>query len=348
MKRLWTKTFLVSLCLGWSSLHAAPKEIVLFNSNAELNLDISGDFKAIFNGKKDPDPFERTLHDISISYLASNKKVQNIFAMTEVRGWSRLAECDFPPLKLKFLKNMPKEDNLFYNITTLKVVTRCNNKKRLRWVNKELALYKIYEVLEPLSLKTRAFNANYRSRVSTDYNNLNGKILSSQFSFLLESSSMLGDRFKMTELEVAKYDKSKISKISLAKVNLFNLMIRNFDIEVSRKDVRNIKIMKAEDETVYGVPYDFDYSDWVRGEQIGPHNKTYGFCSDYAEVAKVAPTFIEKRDQILAMIKEQTYLNQEEKNSLTNLVSDFMKFISNNANLVEITGPAYRKRCLLD
>ncbi|MFN8370630.1 MAG: hypothetical protein U0T83_08415 [Bacteriovoracaceae bacterium] len=50
---------------------------------------------------------------------------------------------EFPPLKLKFDKNVPLTSTPFLNARKLKMVTRCNENERARWVNRELAIYKL-------------------------------------------------------------------------------------------------------------------------------------------------------------------------------------------------------------
>ncbi|MFN8370629.1 MAG: hypothetical protein U0T83_08410 [Bacteriovoracaceae bacterium] len=65
------------------------------------------------------------------------------------------------------------------------------------------------------------------------------------------------------ELNVVKLKAQYVSKSSLAKMNLFNFMIGNYDTEISMSDVRNVKLMQLSTNlrTIHAIPYDFDFAD---------------------------------------------------------------------------------------
>ncbi len=328
---------------------SADNSPILFNSDAPLNLEISGDFNTIFLDKAHTnDTTKRRLHDVSVLFNDSALNLNgNLAGKVQVRGWNRLKVCEFPPLKLKLDKNIPETGNLFSNAKKLKIVTRCNELERARWVQRELALYKLFEIVEPMSLKTRLANIIYRQRAATDFANLAGDIISDQASFLIESGAMIARRFDLVELNVIKLKAQYVSRTSLAKMNLFNFMIGNYDTEISLSDVRNVKLLqsKVSARIIHAIPYDFDFADWVRKLKVRSISKESGFCSEYEDVVKQVPAFIENKDKLLAAIQAQYYLDDLEKKTLTDIVNNFITFISSDSNLRKLTSNDFRNNC---
>ncbi len=335
--------------LSFLSTLCSAGNVKIFNSENPLNLEISADFEEVFYGRvENSDNAQRELHDSSIAYNDTDLQVNgNTLAQIKVRGWNRLRSCDFPSLELKIEKKGSTTGTPFSGVKKLKAVTRCNERERARWVNRELALYKLYEIIEPLSLRTRLTNIKLRQRSKEDLLNLGGNIISQQDSFLIESMEMLERRLNLIELNVYKINPKVISKTSLTKMNLFNYMIGNYDVEISNKSLRNVKLMQSPTSltTIHAIPFDFDYADWVRKLRTRSPIARYGFCSNYEDVVKQIPLFIQNKDKMVNLINNQSYLLENEKKAYISALLKFMDFISKDSNVRMITSPEFRENC---
>ncbi len=317
----------------------------LFQNDKLINIEISGDMKAIRKGRHES-YLKRAYHPITI--VEKNGVVDPataIIAEMQVRGDNRLKKCDFPPLKINLKKDVNMNTSIFKGAKKVKMVTQCDKKEKAIWVNRELLIYKIYETLSPLSFKTKPANVVFRDRSSYDYTNLNGAIYDTQFTFMLENASQVGKRNgNLFKLEVNEYDQSLVDRFELSKIFLFHYLVGEHDMEISSHDVRNVELYQdTVTKKVYPAPYDFDYSMLVRMQgNIEYMSYIRQICGFNHELYKVRPIFIQNKAKIFSIVSEFPYLSEAEKTRVKNSFTEFYRRIENDAVFAQLVNTSER------
>ena len=131
----------------------------LFADEAILALTLTAPFRASSRDRSD-DPEYRPG---TLSYTTTVGTMSEIKIKIRPRGKSRRDRkvCAFPPLRL----NLPKgklDDSVFENQNILKLVTHCKSSERYqRYLLKEYLVYKMLNVLTPVSFNVRLLKVSY-------------------------------------------------------------------------------------------------------------------------------------------------------------------------------------------
>lgn len=311
----------------------------LFQNDKLINIEISGDMKAIRKGRHES-YLKRAYHPITI--VEKNEVINPstaILAEMQVRGDNRLKKCDFPPLKINLKKEVNMNASIFKGAKKVKMVTTCDKKEKLNWVKRELLIYKIYETLSTFSFKTKPANVLFRDRASSDYTNLNGAIYDNQFTFMLENASQVGKRNgNLVKLEVNEYDRTLVDRFELSKIYLFHYLVGEHDMDISSHDVRNVELYQDPvTKKIYPAPYDFDYSMLVRQQgNIEYMSYIRQICGFNHELYKVRPIFIQNKAKIFSVVDAYPYLTESEKMTIRNSFNEFFKRIENDSTFSQL------------
>jgi hypothetical protein len=223
----------------------------LFDSDAPLRLRFAGDLRTLVN---DRDSTESTYHPFTLTYQVSDSAPVAVAVELRTRGHWRRQErhCDFPPLRL----NVPKgkvQGTLFAGQDKLKLVTPCQPKVRgyEEYILREYAVYQVYNLLTPLSLRVRL--------AVTTYVDTTGRSDSlTTHTFLVEESAQMAARNGGVLLEVKGAEFDQMDSLQLGLVGVFLYMIGGTDW--SLRGLHNIELVQDQLGVFRPVTYDFDFT----------------------------------------------------------------------------------------
>jgi hypothetical protein len=220
----------------------------------------------------------------------------------KTHGIWRLAHCDFPPVRLNFSSKVAKR-TLFEGLDRPKVTNYCRDSDAYeQLVLQELQLYRIYQLLTPMSHRVRLLRVAYADSAT-------GKADVVRHAFLYEDPEQMAARLdgKLLKLKGARAEDFEAPDIALA--YLFQFLIGNTDFSFNQ--LHNAEIVALSDGRSIPIAYDFDFAGAVDAPYATPDpsirirrvrdRRFRGYCSLRDEYPKVFPLFREKKDAIYAL-----------------------------------------------
>ena len=342
----WNFTFRsILICLllslfGTSASAQYSQANQLFNSEDVIKIKLVAPFSTITrNAKKNTDPHPATL-------ILEGAKPETHSISLAARGNSRRRPdiCKFPPLRVKF-KEKPAYDSLFSKQKSLKLVTHCQQSKyKQKYSLLEYSVYKLYNVVTPVSLRVRMAEIDYIEEKS-------GKTITTRFGFFIEDTDDAAERNGMKEIDLPKINSSQLTTESAARYGLFQYMIGNLDWSMVRgpdgKDCcHNTKLIGATKNSTSQlklIPYDFDFSGLVDAPYATPPanvkvssvkiRKYRGLCPHNQAVTQQAVYFQQNRQRFEAAISNVPGLASKEKSSAIEYMSSFFKILDTPGDL---------------
>lgn len=252
---------------------------------------------------------------------------ENWDAKIKVRGRYRRRVCDFPPLKLKFSKDMLEAAGLLRH-NKFKLVTHCSDSfDGADNVVREQLAYDMYNLMTGEGYRTQLVKVTYRDAVSGEE--------TERFGILIEDTTEMANAHGGEECDdCINPAADQFATGSLEQVALFNYMIGNADW--SAKLVRNVKIVQQQAGGAYKlVPYDFDFSGFVMTEYAKPNadfqqknvqDRIWIWEFDTApQLATVAAEFSAKQDAALDLVNNYPNLSAKSKRQITKYLNGFFQ-----------------------
>ncbi len=221
------------------------------------------------------------------------------------RGIWRLKMCDFPPLRLNFSGEKTK-GTIFHNLDKPKLVSYCqDNDSYDQYMLQEFQLYRIYQLLTPVSHKARLLHLTYADSA-------NGKVRARRYGFLIEEPKAIAARLGGKILESKGALPGDLDPDQDALFGVFQYMIGNTDFSVAA--LHNVELLFREDGTVLPIAYDFDFAGAVNARYAAPDEKLNipnvrfrlfrGYCTSEESFNRVFALFKEKRPEIYALYND--------------------------------------------
>jgi hypothetical protein len=253
------------------------------------------------------------------------------------RGVTRRRDCPFPPLMVDFV-DKPGDASLFDKQNRLKLVTHCKSAADFdRYVLREYAAYKLYNVLTPESLKVRLANVRYMD---------GEREVAHRLGFFIEDIDDLGKRMKGKELEVVSVSSAALDPDDAARYSLFQYMLGNLDWAMTEGPpgsdcCHNSKLIGATAEAraaLTPVPYDFDYSGFVFPPYATPpdavpvasvRTRYYrGYCRHNDLVRGQAGTVLAARPALESALASIEQLTPKERDNMRKYLAAFFEDIA--------------------
>jgi hypothetical protein len=313
---------------------AAPKaskgpDSPLFHGIGPVHATLTTNFKELRKDKGDESPY----HSATISYADASASggTQVSPVRVRTRGLWRLKNCDFPPIRLNFA-NKEVKGTIWHDLDEPKLVSFCkNNDTHEQYVLQELQLYRVYQLLTPVSHKARLLRMTYADSAT-------GKIEATRYAFITEDPSSVAEvnGGKMMKMEGATPD--DLDPVQATIAYLFQYMIGNTDF--SFNGLHNTELIARPDGKNWPVAYDFDFSGAVNASYATPpaivpiknvRERYYrGFCQTNAVVTQVIPQFLAKKDAIYKLYSDSVGVLMQPKVVASTLqyFDDFYKTIS--------------------
>ena len=308
-----------------------------FSVSEILDLTLEFDFEGVF-GDHDEDPEYR---NVVVSYRNGSGETVSLQAGIRTRGSFRLdpVNCDFPPLKLKFVKDH-REGTVFSDVRELKMVTHCRTDESdfEQYELQEYLIYRIFNVLSDISFRVRLIRVHY-----VDSGTAGSDI--EKYAFFIEDKGDLEDRLEGKILDVSIAEPAGVDQDQFSLVSFFEYMIVNSDW--SLPIVHNVVIFSTNYfNPPYPIPYDFDWAGIIsvpyhvpgigirsEGEFIREYK---GACRSRKDFTRIIDTFNNKRLEIYNLyigfdpledkFKEETF---RDLNEFYDIINDPRKFRKN-------------------
>lgn len=314
---------LVAICLFTLATPATAKgPKPLFASDAPINVTIQGPIQTLVSNRNSP-PLPATLTADGVTYPIT----------LTARGIFRKANCDFPPLKVEFTQPAA-QGSLFHGQRHLKLVAHCKHDSNFQQkVLLEYSAYRLYNLMTPLSFRTRLANVNYLDA--------SGRPYVSRVGFFVED---LSDVAKRNGLKVAKMGSlvpiEQIDPASAARFALFEYMISNYDwsMRAAPKGEDCCHNGRLLSDGIPGalltpVPYDFDFSGLVDAPYASPpeglpidnvRQRTYrGYCVHLAQARAFAAQLSPRKAEFLNVFATIPGLDPHEQAKAANYLQSF-------------------------
>ena len=242
----------------------------------------------------------------TLSYTGQDGNSLTVPLQARTRGLARLHMCDFPPLRLNFSDEKSK-GSIFYQLDKPKLVSYCrDNDSYEQYILQEFQLYRIYQLLTPVSHRARLLRLTYADSAS-------GQVKARRYGFVIEEPKAIAARVGGSVIEQTGAGSSDLDPDQNALVGVFQYMIGNTDFSIA--GLHNVELLLKENGSAMPIAYDFDFAGAVNAKYATPdakvdlpdvrHRRFRGYCTDPASYARVFAVFVEKRPQIYALYSDE-------------------------------------------
>lgn len=255
-------------------------------------------------------------------------------ANISVRSKSRRRHCDFPPIKLDFVKSDLEALGLD-NEDDYKVVTHCLDiEAGEEYLLKEYLIYELYRIITPYSLRAKLVDMEYIDLAGTRRLKKKALILESENEFAKKHQGKLCDCMG-TPLE-------NVDALQMEIVAMFQYMVGNTDMDHLVE--RNVKLVipEGQEKAMMPVAYDFDFSALVNAPYV--HKKVednrkiqrvyLGFQENAAQIPEVIDLFISKEEEILDYVKKFELISSRERRKCLDYIREFYDEINGDELLL--------------
>jgi hypothetical protein len=273
----------------------------LFEKETPLAITFTANLRRLRSDKDSNAPWRAA----TIAYTADSGRVV-LPAKARTRGIWRLKNCNFPPLRLDFAGKDTK-GTLFHRLGKPKLVNYCKDTDPYeQYILQELQLYRIYQLLTPVSNRVRLLKIAYVDSAGGDTD-------ATRFAFIAEDPEHLAKRFNGIVVKTKGATVNDLEPEPLALAYLFQLLIGNTDF--SFNGIHNTQLIATADGRLLPVAYDFDYAGAVNATYAVPdvslrirnvrQRKFRGYCAIAEEYPKHLPLFKAKKDAIYALYRDE-------------------------------------------
>jgi hypothetical protein len=279
------------------------KEVpVLYRSEAPLAITFRTNIKQIRRDKGDAPPWRWA----SLTNNDSAGKPVSVPARVRVRGIWRLKHCEFPPIRLNFAGKDTK-NTVFDGLDKPKLVNYCrDNDQYEQYMLQEAQLYRIYQLLTPISHRVRVVRLTYLDSAS-------GKKEAERYAMIVEDPDQLANRLLSKPIKQKGASPADMEPKELALAYMFLYFIGNLDF--SFNGLHNTELLGTMDGRILPVAYDFDYAGAVNASYaVPPPNygvpnvrtrKFLASCEISPEFPGAVNRLVEKKDAIYALYHDE-------------------------------------------
>lgn len=324
LKKFLILFFVISTTSELIAQNAKP----LFQSDSIIKLTIKLNVKELINDLEVRDYHPAILsHDLP----DGTKTIHDI--KVKVRGNNRAKKetCSFPPLELNFKKKSSK-NSVFKGQNKLKLVTHCKKTKSFDdYIYKEYTVYKMYQLISPLSFNVRLCEVTY----------INDDKKGDTFTymgFLIERTKDIAKRNDLTVFKDSIRNQETLNKTNLDRLNFFQYMIGNLDWSIPYR--HNIKIViDKKGGLPYGIPYDFDHSGFVNAPYAYPppdfnissvRARVFrGFCRYNNGYDKTIEFYQDLKPEFYSLINNSTFLTSKNQKYIIKYLDSYYDILDN-------------------
>jgi hypothetical protein len=230
-----------------------------FDDQSTLHFTLTADFSQLkHDARADSSPYRAA----KIAYVADGKQVV-VPLRIKPRGIWRRKTCDLPPIRLKFDKDST-HGTIFTRQNRLKLVVACkDNDDSEQYLLSEFQLYRVQNLLTPLSFKARLAQVAYVDAKK-------GDTLQKRYAFLGEEPEDAARRMGGTAMSAKGARGDDLDPEARALFGVFEYFIGNTDFSVT--GLHNVLLLKKDSvfDIAFPVARDFDWSGAVNARYAFP------------------------------------------------------------------------------
>lgn len=272
----------------------------IFASETPIEFSIRANYRSLHRSRTRAS----ALHAAVITYSESGA-TRELPLQVRSRGHYRLQNCEMPPLRLQFNRAAAR-DTPFAGVRRGRLVMHCRNSTEYdEYILREYQIYRMLNVLTPLSHRARLARVTYVDSAS-------GRNVATRYAFLLEDDAALARRNNGQVLEQQGARPGDLDPFHDALVGVFQFMIGNVDWSVA--GLHNVLLVTT-DQSAYPVAYDFDFTGAVNTRYAIPDARLpirsvrerlmRGYCVPPEEFDRVFAFFNEKRSDLYALYQDE-------------------------------------------
>lgn len=304
-------------------------DTALFESQEILEVKLQANFEKLLKDRSD----ERPSYTAVLTYIdESGEEIQMDNLKLKIRGNFRRkrSTCSFPPLRINFAKKKTK-GTIFEGQDKLKLVTHCQTKSAIfeQYTLQEQLIYKMYNLISEYSFRTRLIRITYIDSAEK-------YAPFAKYAFLIEDEDLMVDRLGGKIQELPGIPPTLLDQKTMGLLGVFQYMIGNTDWSVPYG--HNIKTMTKERmDKIIPIPYDFDWAGIISAPYAQPNpmfgtqsvkQRVYrGFCIDDKLEESILEKFISQKAAIIALVEEDSLLNEKVKKRNLKYLYGFFKII---------------------
>lgn len=302
----------------------------LFADDGRLEVRIAAPITQLMRERPDDEEL-----DGLFSYRDASGRATELDVEIRTRGNYRRQRrtCPFAPLRLDFPRSRA-DGTLLENQDKLKLVTHCRNAREYEQaVMREYLVYRMFNLLTPLSYRVRALEVTWVDTDKDDREN-------TRFAFLIESKDRLAARTGLELLEVDHYEIGRLDPAYANLVDVFQYFAGNTDYSlINGADdddcCHNTHLFVGDGGPVFAVPYDFDMSGLVDARYATPNpelgiestrDRLYrGFCDHNEHLAASLELFERRKPEFYALIDELPGMTNGSRKGMRRFVDRFFR-----------------------
>jgi len=266
-----------------------------------INVTFTTNIGKLRGDKKEDPPWRPA----TISYKGPDGLPLTIPIQARTRGIWRLKMCDFPPLRLNFSGEKSK-GSIFQKLDKPKLVSYCQDDDIYeQYILQEFQLYRIYQLLTPVSHKARLLKLAYADSAS-------GKVRATRYGFVIEEPKAIAARIGGKFMDQKGALPGDLDPDQDALVGVFQYMIGNTDFSVA--GLHNMELLFKDDGSVMPVAYDFDFAGAINARYAVPAEILHlpnvrrrlfrGYCTKPDSFTRAFALFNEKKPEIYALYND--------------------------------------------
>jgi len=336
LKQLFIYIIVVSILLTTGlpfHTEAAKKKVEkpLFLSDAPLELTLEYDIRSFRKDKGE----DRDYHSATLSYKESDTKTISMPVKIMARGKLRrtFLPCIVPSFKMKFDKNTSK-DTIFQGQKSLKLVTHCKNKPKFyeEYYIQEYLIYKVYNLLSPLSYRVRLANITYIDTKKQEES-------FTRIAFFIERYKYMAKRCNAKTTKVKEIKLTQADQVTAALVSVFQYMIGNTDYSIRGGHNIDWIVKKEKTGKYFPIPFDFDLSGMIDSHYARPDEQFpirsvreryfRGHTKNVGLLNIVFVKFHKHKDAIYDIYRNTPLLSDKLKDRTIDYLDSFYQIISN-------------------
>jgi len=279
-----------------------PYEIPkLFASDTVIRFTLTTNLRAITRARSG----EPRYYPAKLTYSDTGSAPITIPLRVRGRGHWRRANCELSPLLLNFWTDSSRK-TLFARIDRGRLVLHCRNSDaHEQYVLQEFQLYRVYNLLTPLSHRARLAHVTYVDSAT-------GRQLAARHAFILEDDDEMAERNGGKNVDLKGAKSGDLDPYTDALVGVFEYFIGGTDWSVAA--LHNVQLVSMPDGVVHAVVYDFDWSGAVNASYAKPDYRLpitavrdrlfRGYCAPPEEFARVFALFNDKKAAIYALYSD--------------------------------------------
>lgn len=334
--------FLLGSGFAWSNEPESPRRAALFASDAPFEMVVTADFKELLKRR---DWKEGVRHDAVIQVPGANGELRSLAVKMAVRSGFRTRNdnCRFPQFFVDF-SGADTAGTVFAGQTLLPMTTHCRASARYsRYVHREMAAYRIYNILSPKSLRVRTANVTYRR---SD----NDRVLMQRQAFFVEHFDDLAARLDVQRVAPEVFHPRAADELEMGVLELFQFMIGNTDWSAAFQ--HNILLVSKAGEPITAIPYDFDFSGLVNANYAAPapqfktrsvRTRIYrGWCRGETALQRAVDHVQSKRAEVLALFGQLDWIDPAVRQDMHRYLTTFYALLDSP----EAFDRQIRRQCL--